>query len=289
MESQKMKWSALLAGIWVTATAGFASAQDRFSSWAEMEATGCYEEGWGKEYIVHGYKAKPVCIGSICYFERFQHNLVMAIHGGDVEPWTDEIADEIAQYNRRCVYIGGYFCTLGTSVYQMIADVDEGETCEPENGGDPFIKDNRDLHITATNYDEPKALEMVDEAYTIVTIHGLADSSYAGTDKKVICVGGLNQEMRDDFISRVNNDSLLSGFVRAEDATASGSFCPTSARGISPANIVNMSPTNPDGGLQLEITRTVRDSLFASGNHNQRYRLLAIIHDVMEAESLEVP
>lgn len=280
MLQKKSQRSAFLAGISVLAMAGTAFAADRFGSWAEMEATGCYEEGPDGDYEI---VVDPNTEGRRREFHR---NLVMAIHGGIVEVWTDELAAAVAYENPKFTGRGGL--THQANLYMLVTHVDESETCNPANGGPSFLKDNKDLHITAVNFDEPQAEAMVAEAFTIVTIHGMADNKYTGGGNMAVCVGGQNAEMRNNFINAVNNDPLLSSFMDAVDATLANSGCPEELDGTHDLNIVNRGP-NPNGGLQLELTKSLREALFVSSNENKRKQLVKIIQNVMYEESKQAP
>jgi phage replication-related protein YjqB (UPF0714/DUF867 family) len=84
--------------------------------------------------------------------------VVLAPHGGDIEPRTAELAEAIA---------GSEF-----SLYCFIG--------KKEN-------DNRDLHIASHNFDEPKGLALVGAHKWVIAIHGC--------DKKGqrVLLGGRNQ------------------------------------------------------------------------------------------------
>lgn len=293
MLQKKAQWSAALAGIFVMTSAGFASA-DRFSSWEEMEATGCYEEGFEYsgpyDYNILAYDSGSFCSGGTCYGQVYDPNLVIAIHGGEVEELTDILAHEVWALNP-IIKLGKIIHKA--KLYLLDVHVQAG-VCEPADGGESFNKSHDDLHITAVNYNEPIAEDMVANAYSVVSIHGLKNSSYTYSDKNVVCVGGKNKNMRDDFIRLVNGEPLLDGILRAEDATlpqcqnneppVGCTYCPTDARGIASGNIVNRS-ANPNGGLQLEFTLKARQDLYKEENYESRRELIKIIQDVMFLET----
>lgn len=91
--------------------------------------------------------------------------LIMSPHGGNIEPFTSQIAEWIA----------------GTDFSLYIF---EG------------IKETgiRDLHITSHHFDEPVALELVTEADIVLTIHGLLNSV-----DEFIMVGGLDTDLGDEL------------------------------------------------------------------------------------------
>jgi len=91
--------------------------------------------------------------------------LILAPHGGSIEPGTSELARAIA---------GSEF-----SVYCF-----EGQRSE----------DGKRLHITSTRFDEPMAIKMVKHASTVIAIHGCS-SAYCS-----VVVGGLDEQLKDRII-----------------------------------------------------------------------------------------
>ena len=89
--------------------------------------------------------------------------LILAPHGGKIEPGTSEIAEAIAA--------GSY------SVYRF-------EGCQ---GSGNFTE----LHITSENFDEPQALEAVRRSRFVVVVHG-----YRDTERAFVMVGGSDEELR---------------------------------------------------------------------------------------------
>lgn len=81
---------------------------------------------------------------------------VMAIHGGDIEPGTSEVAAALAAH--------------GHSLYLF-----EG------------VKDrrNRELHLASTRFDEPRGIRLARESEMVVTVHG------CGEKDALVLVGGL--------------------------------------------------------------------------------------------------
>lgn len=87
--------------------------------------------------------------------------LIIAPHGGKIEPGTSEIAKGVA---------GEHF-----SVYCF--------------EGNKSTK-NRKLHITSTNFDEPRAVKMVTTSQVVIAIHGSCHK------QQVVYVGGLNDRLK---------------------------------------------------------------------------------------------
>lgn len=74
--------------------------------------------------------------------------LVMAIHGGGIEPGTDLIATAIAGIRH------SLYCFVGTRA-----------------------ADNAALHIASERFEEPRALQAVGRARVVVSIHGCRDEA----------------------------------------------------------------------------------------------------------------
>ena len=119
------------------------------------------EEGEGRDYRIITYL-------------RDKNVLVMAPHGGAIEPGTTEIAEAIARDE--------------FSFYSF-------EGIKPNGNGV--------LHIESHLFDEPQALEAVKGAEIVITIHGQAD-----TDDKFVMIGGLDTDLK----SEIERELIRSGF-----------------------------------------------------------------------------
>ena len=95
--------------------------------------------------------------------------IIIAPHGGNIEPGTSELASHIAGDEH------SYYSFMGLKA-----------------------KGNQGLHITSDRFDETKALEMVAAAQTAVTIHG------AKEDAPAIYIGGLNRPLIAALSAEIN-------------------------------------------------------------------------------------
>lgn len=147
---------------------------------------------------------------------RLTHSLVlvMAPHGGKIERGTSELADLIA---------GDDF-----SFYSF-----EGIQCR---------NNYTDLHITSTNFDEPKAVEAVSRGDIVLSIHGQRDET-----RSFVIIGGLDL----DLCARSRASLEEAGFPVEVEGPG------LEAR--SERNICNRGRSG--GGIQLEISRALRDEL----------------------------
>lgn len=94
--------------------------------------------------------------------DRGSRTLVMAPHGGWIEPMTTELAAAVAGED--------------LSFYSFMAIKDQG---------------NDRLHLTSTRFDDPVAVRAASEADRVLAIHGEKT-----TDDSFIMVGGGSEELR---------------------------------------------------------------------------------------------
>ena len=114
----------------------------------------------------------------ILYSGRPSKYIIMAPHGGGIEPGTTEIAEAIA---------GDTF-----SFYSFSGTKEKG---------------NKVLHIASERFDEPIGLTLVKSSGTAVTVHGCE-----GNDQYV-CLGGLN----DELVEKISASLKKAGFPVKEE------------------------------------------------------------------------
>ena len=149
--------------------------------------------------------------------------LIMAPHGGKIEPMTAEVAESIAG--------------MDYSFYSFDGLKADG---------------NSALHIESHFFDEPRALEAVQKADVVITIHGQIDQK-----EEFVMVGGLNDILRSKIIQELER----AGFQNR---------APTEGlMGTDPMNICNRGKLKQ--GVQLEISRKVRDLLRTDENELQKF------------------
>jgi phage replication-related protein YjqB (UPF0714/DUF867 family) len=112
----------------------------------------------------------------IWWADRGTPIVVLAPHGGSIEPGTSEIVVAIARddYSLYCF---------------------EGLCPERPHG---------DLHITSSRFDEPQAVKLVASAETAIAIHGRLDRS----DPQTIWMGGLDTLLRDAIASSLRRSGF---------------------------------------------------------------------------------
>ncbi len=139
--------------------------------------------------------------------------LIMAPHGGKIEPMTAEIVEAIAGMDY------SFYCLEGLKA----------------NG-------NSVLHIESHLFDEPRALQAVEKADVVVTVHGQLDQK-----QEFVMTGGLHTPLGLEISRQLESD----GFQTRS---------PTEGlMGTDPRNICNRGKSRQ--GVQLEVSRKVRDSL----------------------------
>jgi len=141
--------------------------------------------------------------------------VVVAPHGGGIEPGTSEIADAIAGANL-CFYA---FEGIRTT-------------------------QNSKLHITSTNFDEPRCLALVRKSDQVITIHG------EGSKQNFVILGGRDKAT----IQRLRESLEGQGFcVKLDNPRLPG--CDL-------GNICNRGTQG--AGVQMELSIGVRRTFFRS-------------------------
>jgi phage replication-related protein YjqB (UPF0714/DUF867 family) len=148
--------------------------------------------------------------------------LIMAPHGGNIERTTSKIAETIAG--------------LDYSFYSF----------------DGLKTDSRLLHIESHLFDEPRALEAVQKADVVITVHGQLNQK-----EEFVMVGGLNESLRSKITKQLEAASF-----QARDPTEG-------LMGTDLQNICNRGKSKQ--GVQMEISRKVRDLLRADRDQLRKF------------------
>lgn len=121
---------------------------DHYLSWEDLAR----HEVEGQDYLIEWRQSNPGI-------------LIMAPHGGKIELFTNQIADELAGNKF------SYYAFKGIKAHG-----------------------NSHLHLTSHRFDEPTALKAVAEAEYVLTIHG-----EKSPNEQFIIIGGLDRELREEF------------------------------------------------------------------------------------------
>ena len=180
--------------------------------------------------------------------------LLIAPHGGGIEPGTSEIMRAVAE-------LGGW------AWYEFAGFLRQG---------------NKDaLHIRSTNFDEPALMDLLPRTAFVVAFHGAIESH-----EPIVYVGGKWESGREEVVRSINAVSGEHG-IRASDAIAHETAAHLG--GLDDSNITNRGRLAK--GVQLEFSRGARNVLFppdcsreARGRRSTLLRSLArSIHGALEA------
>ena len=142
--------------------------------------------------------------------------VIVAPHGGAIEPGTSEVAKEVAKND------------LSLAIFEGIKR-----------------KGNKHLHITSTNFDEPRFVELVQVSDTVVSIHG------EGSDELSVFLGGRDVELR----AKLKSVLEWHGYsVKTHENP--------DLHGLNEANICNRGRHGV--GVQLELSSGLRRTFFQS-------------------------
>lgn len=167
--------------------------------------------------------------------------LILAPHGGGIEPGTSELAEAIAD--------GDHSLYL----FEGLKDAGNGE-----------------LHITSSTFDEPTCLAMMARADRVVTIHG------EGRDEAFVFIGGLDKV----GIERMSVSLESSGFaVRPPDKAHLKGHSPTNVcnRGRSGAG-VQLEITE---GLRRTFFRALLPRSERQHTNSEFARFVGAVRDVL--------
>ena len=171
--------------------------------------------------------------------------LLIAPHGGGIEPGSSEIMRAVAE-------VGGW------AWYEFAGFLRKG---------------NKDaLHISSTDFDEPTLQSMLPRAGFLFAFHGASESG-----EPIVYVGGKWTLGRRTAVESINGSFTKHG-IRAVDATDDAAVA--HLRGLDDSNITNLGKRGE--GIQLEFSRGARNLLFppdssreARGYRSARLRPLA--------------
>ena len=145
---------------------------------------------------------------------RHSQKSIFAIHGGKIEWGTSELTKAIAQ-NKNNTYL-----------FEGLKD-----------------GDNFGLHLTSSNFDEPRAVELALGSVDCLSIHGFIGSGVA-----VACVGGGNEE-KAEAIAKALAKSGLPFTVEYPCKAYPGRHS---------LNIINRCQNK---GVQVELSQKLRDDI----------------------------
>ena len=135
-----------------------------------------------------------------------------------------------------------------------------------------MLRNNLDLHLKSSRFDEPEGRMIASQVETVVTIHGCQ-----GADAEVF-VGGRHARLVEKLIEQLSD----AGF-QAEPSTVTG------LRGINRDNLCNGGHLGM--GVQLELTRGLRQMMFKALDRDSRKNkivmfetFISVVRDVLAGE-----
>lgn len=171
--------------------------------------------------------------------------LLIAPHGGGIEPGSSEIMRMVAE-------VGGW------AWYELAGFLRKGN--------------NDALHISSTNFDEPTLKRVLPQAGFVIAFHGASESR-----EPIVYVGGKWKLGRRTVIESINGTVRKHG-IQAVDAMDHATA--EHLRGSDDSNITNLGKRSE--GIQLEFSREARNLLFppdssreARGRRSAKLRPLA--------------
>ncbi len=170
--------------------------------------------------------------------DRGSHVLILGSHAGGIEPGTSELVMSIAEPDL------SYYLFEGIKA-----------------------KGNGELHITSTNFDEPRALRLLKSSNKAIAFHG------ERSDDVKVYFGGQDEDLWPHIDFFLNE----AGFNTAKHDNPR-------LQGTSQANVCNRCTSG--AGLQLEISRGLRRRFFRSlglaGRKQKTEEFYRFVHAVRE-------
>ena len=211
---------------------------DKYDSMTELYADPANIEGttYGKRWRRHEWIQ---IVEGQATDNREGQKIVLAVHGGGIEEGTSEIALAVAGYHP-ATFAQATDCFGLHDLWIFEGLLTDG---------------NSKLHVTSTHYNDPIALKLVQISKRCLSLHGLGDAAANGK----IQIGGLDTELMGIVLKE-----LTAAGIPAAIAIGPGT------NGNATENICNKTTTR--AGVQLEMGKTYRESLFAPGCDTRELR-----------------
>lgn len=243
---------------------------DKYGSMTDLYADPGNVEGttYGKRWRRHEWSQM---VEDLATDSTETQRVVMAVHGGGIEAGTSEIALAAAGYHPATLIpvIDG----------RGLHDFWIFEGLLPNGNGD--------LHVTASNYNEPIATELVQNARRCMSLHGCSDTQAKVSEAQplgIIQIGGRDFELRTFVLEELTAVGITAEITTDRDLL-----------GEDPANIGNQ--TQLGGCVQLEMGRRYRASLFGTDTRPRRkhttnaqfWLLVGVLRKAMSKASIGNP
>ena len=197
------------------------------------------------------------------YERRWKRNnwtnkTVLAIHGGEIETGTSELAIATAGFHPATMKpLKG-----SKHAYYLF----ESTLPSGENGR---------LHVTSTHFDDPIAIGIIQQSKRAVSYHGFNPKGFGLSDNaEILYMGGLDEALKETITQKL----IEKGFIVQSP--------PSAIAGNDQRNIANR--TSLGMGVQIELSTPLRNSFFTNNTISGRKesttpRFWAFVHAVREA------
>ena len=182
-----------------------------------------------RQLQLHEQEGRDYRINASRHWHQF---LIIAPHGGKIESYTSQIAQWLASED------------FAWYSFEGLKDLD-----------------NPRLHITSHNFDEPTLLQALQEAHTVLTIHGLKNSI-----DEFLMIGGLDTAFGSELQVALQHHGFI---IRESEQRYSG---------IRATNICNRGWSGK--GVQLEISFALRKRIFE--DEECRLRFIETVRSVIK-------
>lgn len=212
---------------------------DHYPSMTALYANEVEGINFTKEWYRHRWRYKT--------FENYKKEkeiFIMAPHGGSIERGTTELGLATAGFTND---FNGQPATSATYDYFIF------------NGTNPNNQNGK-LHVTASNYDDAVANELVQNSLISLAFHGCTDIQpveTTGEGYEACIIGGLDEPFKQILEQRLV-DAGFNAFITTQEML----------NGNLPGNIINKN--NRNAGAQFELTTSFRKSLYKKNTLNER-------------------
>ncbi|MFF4607451.1 poly-gamma-glutamate hydrolase family protein [Streptomyces sp. NPDC001339] len=232
----------LLTSAWGAGEAHASGIGDTYRSSTDLYTK--LPDGEGTEYA-RRYKRHEMTDNDIRRSFPYNRTMIMAMHGGGIEPGTSELCLGIAGYDP-----GGLAVRpAGGPVYDywMFEGLRKPSKSQPKDA-----PSNRELHVTAKNCDDHVALSMAASSLNVLSLHGCTAEQAGAPAKRpeAVVIGGRNTA----FQRYLTEELRGAGFQTVDGATK------PDLNGDHVDNPCNRTMLGKGG--QLEITTELRKSMF---------------------------
>lgn len=219
---------------------GRALAADLYPSNTALYGDPALVEGidYARRYLRHGLFDDCSTFGT-----HFVRSVILAPHGGGIEPGTSELCLAVAGYHpaTRAVTPRG----AATHDYWMFEGI--------------RASGNSDLHVTSSHCDDGVAVSLCAGAHNALGLHGCSAAAAGLPDgAQAVLVGGRNGVLKQGLLTALS----AAGFTALDAAGVD------EVDGDAPSNIANRTLLGMGG--HLELTLPLRQAMFDVNTQSQR-------------------